>query len=220
MSDRGVRRLTRPPGTARKLAEVIVHRPKDLPAKDVLLHSAVPVTTPTRTLLDLATTRHFDRALNEAQVKGILDTTELRRRGGPRIRAALQDTRLTRSEAERMLLRLIARARLPQPETNVRLHGHEVDALWPRHRLIAEVDGFAYHRTRRSFDDDRRRDQTLTTNGYRVIRLTYTDLTKRPEATVATLTRALAINPQPLLQSRSRSPTSRERGRADIVPPP
>ena len=75
-------------------------------------------------------------------------------------RAALRthrpDPAFTSSEAERRLLELIRAARLPDPRTNVKVGGHEVDLLWPAQRLIVEVDGFAFHSTRAAFERDRR----------------------------------------------------------------
>ena len=44
-----------------------------------------------------------------------------------------------------------------------------VDFLAPPHRLIVEVDGFEYHRRRRTADA--RRDRKLARLGYRVLRL-------------------------------------------------
>jgi very-short-patch-repair endonuclease len=38
--------------------------------------------------------------------------------------------------------------------------------------LIVELDGYAYHRTRKSFERDRRRDAALLTAGYRTLRVT------------------------------------------------
>ena len=102
------------------------------------------------------------------------------------------DPNLTRSEAERRALDLIRAARLPPPETNVRVCGHEVDFLWRRQRLIVEVDGYAFHSSRRSFERDRRKDQALGAQGYRVIRVTWRQLTEEPEVVVATLAAALA----------------------------
>ena len=58
----------------------------------------------------------------------------------------------TRSEAERRLKALCKAARLPLPRTNARVAGWEVDAYWPAQRLIVEVDGYRYHRTRRRYD--------------------------------------------------------------------
>ena len=78
-------------------------------------------------------------------------------------------------------------ARLPRPETNVRVAGYEVDFLWRDHKLVVEVDGFAFHATRAAFERDRARDATLQAAGYRVIRLTWRQLTDEPHAVVARL---------------------------------
>jgi very-short-patch-repair endonuclease len=99
---------------------------------------------------------------------------------------------MTRSEAERRLLALVRAARLPQPETNVRLGRYEVDMLWRRQRLVVEVDGFAYHGSRRAFERDRRRDADLTQAGYRVVRFTWRQITQEPEAVVARLAALIA----------------------------
>jgi very-short-patch-repair endonuclease len=97
---------------------------------------------------------------------------------------------LTRSQAERGLLELIRAARLPRPETNVRVERHEVDFLWRAARLVAEVDGYAFHGTRGAFERDRRRDADLQAAGWRVLRITWRRLAEEPEAVVATLARA------------------------------
>ena len=98
----------------------------------------------------------------------------------------------TRSEAERRLLRLVERARLPRPETNARLAGYEVDALWRLQRLIVEVDGYAFHGGREAFEQDRRRDADLMVAGHRVLRVTWRQLTREPEAVAARLAVTLA----------------------------
>ena len=97
---------------------------------------------------------------------------------GP-VRALLADERgptLTRSEAERRLLKLIAAAELPRPQVNTRVQGFEVDALWREQRLIVEVDGYVFHGPRPVFERDRRRDQVLIAAGYRVLRVTWRQL--------------------------------------------
>ena len=86
---------------------------------------------------------------------------------------------------------MIRAARLPAPETNVQLHGFEVDLLWRDQKLVVEIDGYAFHSTRRSFERDRRKDRELGAKGYRVLRLTWRELTDEPEATVAAVAAAL-----------------------------
>jgi very-short-patch-repair endonuclease len=78
----------------------------------------------------------------------------------------------TRSELERQFVELCREANLPLPALNTAVAGHEVDALWPRQRLIVELDGYAFHRTRAAFERDRTRDSELQLAGYRVLRIT------------------------------------------------
>jgi very-short-patch-repair endonuclease len=147
---------------------------------EVTTRHGLRLTTPARTLeglsrvLDAAA---LERATNEAEVLNLIKP----RRHAPGI---------TRSDAERELQSLLRRAGLPPDATNVRLHGHEVDAFYTHAKLILELDGYAFHRTRRAFEHDRRRDQQLT--GYRVLRITWRQVTHEPEALVARVARSIA----------------------------
>jgi hypothetical protein len=85
------------------------------------------VTSPAETLSRLEGADH-DRAHNEALIRRLIPRDE-------------RET-MTRSEAERRLLALIAKAGLPRPHTNVKVHGHEVDLYWPEHRLAVEFDSW------------------------------------------------------------------------------
>jgi very-short-patch-repair endonuclease len=110
------------------------------------------------------------------------------RHGARTLKTALQEThepRLTRSEAERRFLDLIRAARLPAPETNVRVAGYEVDFLWRAERLVVEVDGFAYHSSRAAFERDRRKDAALQAAGLRVVRVTYRQIADEREVLIA-----------------------------------
>jgi very-short-patch-repair endonuclease len=180
-----------------------VHRSVLHPA-DITRHHGIPVTSPARTLLDLATQvtqRELDRATEEAQVQRRVTPHSLteqfkrypRHRGTAALKRAIRaDPKLTRSEAERLALQLIHAARLPEPETNARIGGWEVDLLWRTQRLIVEIDGYTFHSSRSAFERDRRKDAELTAHRFRVIRLTWRQLTDEPEALVAVLAAALA----------------------------
>lgn len=168
---------------------------------ELVQRDGIAVTPPARTLLDLAATAtraDLERALHEARLLHLVTQVELQRRSRARPGAsALRDLlteepRFTRSEAERRFLSLVRRARLPTPHTNVRIAGHEVDALWPNERLVVEVDGFTFHSTRAAFERDRARDADLQAHGYRVMRVTWRQLTVRPEALAARIGGALA----------------------------
>jgi very-short-patch-repair endonuclease len=179
-----------------------VHRTR-LHPDDASRRHGIPVTSPARTLLDLATAvpqRDLDRAVNEARVLRLVTDRSLneqlsrhpRRRGTAALKEALPtDPKLTRSEAEKRLLELIRKARLPEPETNARINGYEVDFLWRAHALVVEVDGYAFHSSRRSFEQDRRRDRALLACGLRVMRLTWHDIIDERDALIAELAAAI-----------------------------
>jgi very-short-patch-repair endonuclease len=172
--------------SARNRVGVRVHRTASLNAA---VHHGLPLTTAARTLNDIAPLighGELDRAVEEAQIRGLVTSAELNGRARPST-----EPQLTRSEAERRLLRLIGAARLPRPETNVRLAGWEVDAFWPASRLVVEVDGYAYHGNRAAFERDRRKDAALVAAGYTVIRITWRQLKDEPLAVVALLARLI-----------------------------
>jgi very-short-patch-repair endonuclease len=192
------------PRKLRTRPDIRIHQ-ATLHPQDITRRHGIPTTSAARTLLDLAATEptaELERALNEAGLQRRISPHSLneqfsrypRHRGTAALKkATTTEPRLTRSDLERIALGLIRRARLPEPETNVRVEGHEVDLLWRDHDLIVEIDSWAFHSMRRSFEHDRRRDQRLTTAGYRVIRITDRQLTDERELVVATLTRALAL---------------------------
>jgi very-short-patch-repair endonuclease len=74
---------------------------------------------------------------------------------------------------------------------NVSVGDFLVDFLWPASRLIIEVDGYEFHRSRGSFEADRERDAQLTLGGHRVVRFTYRQVTERPERVAAAVRRLL-----------------------------
>ena len=180
---------------------ITVHRATLHPA-DITRRHGIPVTSAARTILDLAATGdELDRALNEAMLQRHVSPHSLneqfsrypRHRGTAALRKLLEsEPHLTRSDAEIIMRDLIRKAGLPQPEANVRVEGFEVDLVWRAQRLVVEIDSWAFHSMRRSFEGDRRRDQLLVGKGWRVIRITARQLTYEPHAVVATLATALA----------------------------
>ena len=115
------------------------------------------------------------------------------RRGAPVIRALIRDPRLTRSERERLILKLIDDAQLPRPVTNVRTQGCLVDVLWPAQRLVLEFDGWRAHGHRLAFENDRKRDQLLVAAGYRVLRITDRQLIDESLVEIARVAQALRV---------------------------
>ncbi len=140
--------------------------------------------------------RDVERAFEEAQRLGLLNARAAGgllersrgRRGVRPLAALLAEDRaavaVTRSALEARFLSVCRRAGLPRPLVNVRIAGFEVDAVWPAERLVVELDGYAYHRTRTAFERDRARDAALQIAGYRVARVTYRMLESDPAAVV------------------------------------
>ena len=169
-------RITPPPATPevtipakrrRSRPNLTIHRTASLDARDVRLHDGLRLTSPKRTLQDLARVMDVERATAEAQVLGLIprDTT---------------DTPPTRSELERRMLALLRDAGLPPPRVNTLIGAYEVDFAWPDHRVVAELDGWAAHSTRLAFERDRRRDAELQAAGYAVLRFTWRQVRDTP----------------------------------------
>ncbi len=189
----------------RPRAGLAIHRASTLAPGERTLHCRIPVTTPARTVLDLATIlphRQLERAIDEAERLNICNeddldeivTAHFGRAGAGALRALLDEHRAgstaTRNDFEERFLALCRGHCLPQPEVNVPLLDYVVDFLWPEARLVVEVDGRATHGTRRAFQADRDRDGRLSVAGYRVLRFTWFDVTRRP-AVVADRLRAM-----------------------------
>jgi very-short-patch-repair endonuclease len=177
-------------GGRRRRGALIVHR-SALPDGDVTVRDGIPVTTPARTLIDLADVlphRRLERAFDEAAFLR-LDPVGLRvirgRRGAGALRRVLAEhdpgSTRTRSELEERMLELCRRAGLPEPEVNVLIEGHLVDFVWRAARLVVETDGWRAHGTRAAFERDRRRDAELIAADWRPLRVTHGRLEREPD---------------------------------------
>lgn len=176
-----------------------LHRVR-LEPRDVTRRDAIPVTTPTRTLIDLATGAsegRLESAVNAADQLDLVDPETLReeiahrcgQHGVPALRQLLDHHTfaLTDSELERHFLRLVGRAELPLPETGAHLNGFKVDFLWRDLGLVIETDGLRYHRTAARQARDRRRDQAHAEAGLTTFRFTHSQVRYDPEAVIRTL---------------------------------
>jgi very-short-patch-repair endonuclease len=183
-----------------RVAGVRVHRCNRLDPRDITVRGGIPVTTVARTIVDLAdvlTALQLANVMHEAAFRGLLDLDAVRgtaarlagRHGLPTLWEAIDahnsGSAGTKSEKEDAFHALI-RGRMETPIANVKVLGHEVDAFWPEHRLIAEVDGPGHARPR-ARRRDATRDKELRAAGYAVVRFTDADVEERPEEVVAAL---------------------------------
>jgi predicted transcriptional regulator of viral defense system len=202
--------ITLPGPSARPRPGIDVHRSATLQAADVTTVDGIPCTSVARTLLDLADVvdrRGVERAVDQAEVQRVFDLRAVNevlsraagRRGAGVLRQVLAEydgPTLTHSELEERFHEICRRAGVPKPEVNawIPLDGGAVkaDFLWRAERLIVETDGWATHGTRRSFEDDRRRDRRLRLAGWDVVRFTWRDVEREPEETADVLARLCA----------------------------
>jgi very-short-patch-repair endonuclease len=170
----------------RRRPGIAIHR-SPLEPEDRSLHAGIPVTSPSRTLVDLAHVRGRDdltRTLREAQFQRRFDPAAIRelltRRPSRTLHALIADLTPTQTVLEDRLLTICDRHRLPRPLTQQPIRGHPVDFLWPDQRVVAETDGWQAHGTRTAFQTDRAVSNVLQLAGYTILRFTDYDLRRRP----------------------------------------
>jgi very-short-patch-repair endonuclease len=171
-----------------------VHARRELARSSV---GGIPTTTTAQTVLDLASTgdaKLVRRALAVLDFRGELNIPALEaicgrgRLGSRLLEHALEHHRpelaYTNGKLEEAFLYLCERHDLPIPRFNVWMYGFVVDAYWPEHNLIVEVDGLDGHSTPAQIRRDRRRELTLREHGHPVIRYDW-PLVKSASAEVA-----------------------------------
>jgi hypothetical protein len=198
--------VTVPRTGARSRPGLRIHRPRTLPQSEVTTHQRIPVTTPARTLLDLAAVlqrRPLERALDEAEKRELTDYPCLAalakahpgHPGAGKLMRALAEhqagTTLSKSELEERFLKLCYDHGLPKPLVNWWVEYKEVDFLFARHRLVVETDSWTHHRTRTAFENDRARDARLAMAGYRTLRFTHRQLVHEAAAVAAAVRAAM-----------------------------
>jgi very-short-patch-repair endonuclease len=197
-----------PDGRNRSAGIGRVHESNATQAKWFTSVGPVPVTTPARTIIDLAAVLRVEqlaRALDDALGRGAVGIAEeidafnalavRGRRGVARLRPLLEErgagVAFDTTHLERMFSRLVRDNALPEPDRQV-LIGLDrpigtVDFVFRSHGLIVEVDGRLGHSQLLDFESDRRRDQQALVAGFRVVRFTYRQLRDRPDEVVEVL---------------------------------
>lgn len=194
--------MTVPGRTRRGQAGIRVHNVRNLRDEDRARFDGVPITSVPRTILDyaeVAARQKVRLAIEAGERMDLLDHAELEtlinvspgRHGINVIRGLLAEMRgpapWTLSELERRFLALIRDAGLPEPQANVLVGGELVDFYWPGPKLVVEIDGYRFHKSREQFEKDRRRDAKLQLLGIRVVRLTQRRLELEPEEVIREL---------------------------------
>ncbi len=169
----------------RRTKGIRVHRSTTLRRRDVTRQLGIRVTTPARTLLDMAPRfsdkslkRNVNQALNSLWLtEDQLGETLARHRHAP---GAARIAKLiglegapTRSGWEDEFPAFCAAYGLPAPVTGAPVLGFIVDALFPVERVIVELDSWEFHKGKIAFDTDRDRDADTLVAGYVTVRATW-----------------------------------------------
>lgn len=197
------------------LPDVRIHRAATLGRIDVGIVGGIRTTSVSRTVIDLA------GVLDASALAGLTDHVLAKRlvklpyllgrlealgtRGHERagelrelLRARQGCSRFVDSEAQRSLARLIDRYGLPRPQVEyaIRLPNGKwkfVDAAWPCHRLILEVQGYEYHSGLDAWTADQARNNQFVALGWRVLFVTPTQIETDPAGVAAMIAEALRL---------------------------
>ncbi len=203
-------------GTNHRFATARIHQSNALAPHWITTVGPIPVTRPERTMVDLAgvLSRHrlelvLDAALDDriVEIGTLIDAFDALAVRGRRGIAALRPMLVERgtgvvvdtTELERMFSAVLRDAGIVEPRRQVLLGGEAliglVDFLFERVRLIVEVDGRKGHSQLLDFERDRRRDQIAMTQGLRVVRFTYRQISRRPWEVAEVMHALLRVDP-------------------------
>jgi very-short-patch-repair endonuclease len=161
---------------------------------DIAETERLPVTGVARTLLDYASEAkpyRLSRAVDQADRLELLDlaavdliTEEVHGHRGRtpllKVMTIYREKAFTRSGGEKRMLAALADVGVRRPAVNNFVEGYELDFYWEGERFAVELDSWEFHRGRRSFEEDRKRQEDLAMAGIETIRITGTRLRREP----------------------------------------
>jgi hypothetical protein len=195
--------------------DVVVHQSTDLLEEHVQEINGTRVTTPARTLVDLAKVygpRRLERVIEHALVTGKVDVEEFvdlvavlsrkGKRGMKKLHAIINErlvgTVVSDSELERAFYQLIDDAGLPRPTRQFHapwlkpLNGR-VDFAYLLAKIVIEADSRRWHLTFDAFEVDKVRDNAAQIAGWIVLRITWRMIRDEPSEVVRTIREALQV---------------------------
>ena len=162
-------------------------RRRDLAAVDIVLRRNLRVTAIPLTVLEAVASTHSRAILDSALQWGVrLDELHT-----AHARNARRHDDGARSEAERLLIRLLRAAKISGWRANYPVCGYVIDVAFPQQKVAIEVDGWAFHNDRTAFQHDRTRQNRISLNGWKVLRFTWLDLNEYPQRVIAEIAAAI-----------------------------
>lgn len=200
-------------GGGRRASGLIVHRVKDMPPGDRRIRELIPVTSPTRTVIDccavlgdraaeaiiddachqrLTTPERLMQRIDELSSRGRNGVARARRL----VQKCIDEVERPESRLTRKLLNLIQASHLPNPVSlfpirlpnGVTLHP---DLAYPAFMIAIEAESYKHHGDWEGQRRDMQRTNILQALGWMVLRFTWEDVTTRPDYVVTRVEHAL-----------------------------
>lgn len=176
-------------------------RRRDLAPTDVVERKGLRVTALPLTVVEAAARRGGGAKLMDSALQRHVELPQrwrahLRnkgRHGSPAARLLLQAASDgARSEAERLLVKLLRDNGITGWKTNYPVGGYKVDVAFPKQKVAIETDGWAFHSSQEDFQNDRERQNKIALLGWQVLRFTWLDLTEYPQRVLTEIRFAIA----------------------------
>jgi very-short-patch-repair endonuclease len=207
--------VSRQPNSSSASQLALVHRSRWLPPWHIVVMNGIRVTNMARTLFDLAgvvSRPRLERALDNAitmklvtieALNSMLEELAERGRTGVAAMRKLLEARqqgyiAPASELEARFIRFLKKYGLRDALRQLNAGGDDwvarVDFAYPDLKILIELDGRLHHTALLDANRDRRRRARLTAQGWRVITITWWDLTDYADGTAQTLRIALGAS--------------------------
>lgn len=176
-------------------------RRRDLKPADVVELRGLAVTALPLTVVEAAVRRGGGARLMDSALQRHTDLSALwhahlrnkGRYGSPAARRLLQAAADgARSEAERLLVKLLRDNGITGWQTNYPVGKYKVDVGFPKEKVAIEADGWAFHSDQEDFQNDRERQNYIMLLGWQVLRFTWLDLVEYPERVLAVIRSAIS----------------------------
>jgi very-short-patch-repair endonuclease len=189
-------------------AELMLHRSSTLALVDRVDVDGIRCTSATRSIIDCAPMMDdetLEAMFEQARRMSLTSVRALRQRaehlcgsgrpGSSRVRRLLAvqnpNERALESRLEVKLARLLRTSALPRPQRQFPVGRYRLDFAWPSARIACECDGFEHHGARLAWKRDRRRLAAVEAAHWRILQVTWDDVTREPGQTLDRLSQAL-----------------------------
>ena len=176
-------------------------RRRELHGSDIVVDRGIRVTALALTVIEAAVKERAGVKLMDSALQRRLGLRDLWRAhlrnkgryGSPLARRLLQAASDgARSEAERLLVKLLRQNGITGWSTNYPIGPYKVDVAFRAPMIVIEVDGWAFHSDQEVFQSDRKRQNYIALKGWQVLRFTWLDLVEYPQRVITVIRSAIS----------------------------